>query len=398
MQTGGIETLILRMTDWLVKNEYNVDILLLYKRGELLSKINKKANVISLGSFPELRLWYNSVNRKYSKNYNVIFSFSPLTTWISIVIAQRMKCQPIVLNGVYHLYDYKLFANNYQRSVFSNILPDRCKIFMTPLVKVEHEGILGRQMNQSLIWPIPIDCSKYESIVRNPKRHKIVSIGRLEGFKTYNTWMLDLVKKLVDRNMDVVYNIYGDGHMVTDITKKIAELKMQNNIFLCGTIDYSKIAQVLSDAFVFVGMGTSAIEAGLCKVPAIVAIAYENSPITHGYIHTLPNYNCGEFIDDYPSYDVYEQIDKLFNSSVEEYDILSNESHEVLKRTYDINYLMNSLLKEIESIQAENITCSKLKIPHYYIFSQTIIHLVDKVKSLFKMFLIKCRLSFFSLT
>ncbi len=55
MQTGGIETLILRMTDWLIKKNHSVDILLMFKRGDLLSKINKKANIITLGNYPELR-------------------------------------------------------------------------------------------------------------------------------------------------------------------------------------------------------------------------------------------------------------------------------------------------------------------------------------------------------
>ena len=45
MYTGEIETLILRMTDWLIKHDHGFDIILVRKDGELINKINSKANI-----------------------------------------------------------------------------------------------------------------------------------------------------------------------------------------------------------------------------------------------------------------------------------------------------------------------------------------------------------------
>ena len=162
MSTGGIETLILRMTDWLIQNNHNVDILLMKRDGELLKKINKGANIFDLGGgYPELKLLSGYLKNGFSDKYDVIYSFCPVTTWMALLLGEKSKKNPIVFNGVYHTFDYKLFGNSYTRKVFDRGLPDRCKIFMTPVVKAEHERIINRKMDSSMIWPIAIDSSKF---------------------------------------------------------------------------------------------------------------------------------------------------------------------------------------------------------------------------------------------
>jgi hypothetical protein len=110
MHTGGIETLILRMTDWLIDNNHEVNILLVKNQGMLMKKINEKANIFSLGSFPEVQFLKNFILKSNKNQYDVIYSFSPLTLWMALLLSQNQKVKPVVLNGVYHLYDFKLTA------------------------------------------------------------------------------------------------------------------------------------------------------------------------------------------------------------------------------------------------------------------------------------------------
>ncbi len=349
LYTGGIETLILRMSDWLIKEGHSVDLILQKAEGELLADINPKVNLITLGKHPSLDFIKKYYTNKFKRNYDVIYSFSPSTTWMGLLI--NNKNSAIVLNGVYHLYDYLLFADKYKRWIFDKKLPDVNKVFMTPKVHETHEYILKRKIINPIIWPLPIDTKKYENIERKPIKYKLVSIGRLETFKTYNFTLLEVVKNLRQLNYDVSYYIYGEGIMHNLLIEKIKELQLQNHVFLKGLVPYEKFPEVLRDAFAFIGMGTSAIEAGLCQVPSITAIAYANEPITHGLIHQLINYNSGEFNEKENVYNIQDILMKLFEMNHKEYYSLCSESAKILKEQYDIDKLMNYFVNDICSGQ-----------------------------------------------
>jgi glycosyltransferase involved in cell wall biosynthesis len=387
MYTGGIETLILRMTDWLIENNNEVDILLVKNQGELLKNININANVISLGGFPELR-FFSHIYKKVRVEYDVVYSFSPVTIWMALLISQKQIKKPVVLNGVYHLYDLQIFGDPYTKKLFDSILPDWCKVFMTPYVRLEHEKIFNRQFLNPIIWPLPININKLASAVRVPKLFKIVSIGRLAAFKTYNLYMLDIIKQLLSLNYNVEYYIYGDGELFDSIEKKVADLKLKDHVYLCGTVSYDRLPEILSDAYVFIGMGTSVIEAGMCKVPAIVAIAYTENSITHGLVHELPDFSCGEFIENYPVYNVLDQLRTLFDYDTDEYNKICNDTFVKLSSDYEINRLMNSLLTRINNFSNEERQITKIKIPIIYILNKTISRIVNQIKTFIKDFIL----------
>jgi hypothetical protein len=122
-------------------------------------------------------------------------------------------------------------------------------------------------------------------------------------------------------------------------------------------------------------MGTSVIEAGLNRVPSLVAIAYSNTPVTHGYVHELPNFNCGEFIENYPQHDLYTCFQSLFDLDKTAYLEKCESSHEILKRQYDINELMDKLLTDIYCIKSECVKYEKIKIPYIFIAQKTLFNL-----------------------
>ncbi len=380
MNTGGIETLILRMSNWLVNNNYSVELLLLKKEGSLLKDLHPNVKVSALGKYPELKFSFYYYFCKSGIKPAVIFSFSPLTTWMSVFLYKKFKSKPVVVNGIYHLYDYKLFADKYQLSVFDSTVPDNCKIFMTPAVKEEHEKILGRNLDNSMIWPLPIDTSKVCLVKRNPKKYKIVSVGRLVDFKTYNIYMIDVVKKLIDNGYPVEYYIYGDGELKIIIEAKVDALRLKEYVHLIENVEYADMWKVFEDTFAFVGMGTAVIESGIYKVPSITAIAYSEEPITHGYIHTLPKYICGEHVKDLPIYDVYDYLVKLINLSDRDYHSLCEDSTTQLKNQYDIDILMRDFTLSVDLLKQNNIQPQNVCFPVKYVISRTCSLILHKLK------------------
>ena len=383
MHPGGIETLILRMSDWLIKNGHTVDLVLYNKKGDLLSKININVKINILGRFPEWSFIKKYLANEFSTDYDVIYSFIPPTSWMALLIAKKCINNPIILHGVYHIYDFKIFADGFHRRVFNEKIPDNCKAFMSQRVKEEHEKILGRSIINPIIWPLPIITSKFEKIVRHPKKFKIVSIGRLETFKTYNILMLDLIKCLINEYPNVNYYIYGSGVMFKRIKSKIEKMGLKNNVFLMGTIDYDKIPEALSDAYAFIGMGTSVIEAGLCKVPSITAIAYSKELISHGFIHELEGYNCGEYDKSLPVYNIKDLLLNLFNMEEYKYNDLCSASYYSLREKYSIEDLMNKLMIIIERKKREGFILPNLKPPIFYVLYRTIRRVLKRIIKLY---------------
>lgn len=384
MYTGGIETLILRMSDWLIENGHEVDILLVKNEGELLNVLNKKIKISYLGSFSELVFVNKYLFSKNRNEYDVIYSLSPVTIWMALVIGQMQAIKPVIINGVYHLYDFKIFGNTYTRRLFDSVLPDACKLFMTPYVKNEHEKILNRNIENPIIWPLPIKEQNPGKIKRNPKKFKLVSIGRITNFKTYNLYMLDVVKNLLGKGFPVEYFIYGDGELFEEVKEKIESLKLNKSVHLCGTVNYEKIPEILSEAYAFIGMGTSVIEAGMCKVPSIVAIAYSETAVTHGFVHHLPDYNSGEFRESDPVFSIEDELIALFNLENDQYNHICEESYVKLKEDYDLNNLMNDFLINIENIAKRDIKIPKIPVPYDYFAYKTAMRIITHLNSFYK--------------
>ena len=141
---------------------------------------------------------------------------------------------------------------------------------------------------------------------------------------------------------------------------------------------------VLLDTYAFIGMGTAVIEAGLCKVPSIVAIAYSDAPTTHGFIHDLDDYNSGEFIENHPTENVYDKLKMIFDKNEKDYQKICDESYMSLRSQYDINLLMKELLSKIAELENNQISYTKMRIPLYFIISRTRLQLISELKKMIK--------------
>ena len=87
--------------------------------------------------------------------------------------------------------------------------------------------------------------------------------------KEYNLYMVDIVHRLRAKGLAVEWSVYGEGSLRSSIEARIAELNLENTIVLKGALPYERFGEAMQSAYVFVGMGTSIIEAGLCQVPGV---------------------------------------------------------------------------------------------------------------------------------
>lgn len=169
---------------------------------------------------------------------------------------------------------------------------------------------------------------------KNTSTLKICSIGRLVDFKTYNLWMIDVVNNLIIKGYDVTYDIYGDGELFKEIKMKIDRLNLSDNIKLKGTLPYSKFNEVVCNYDIFVGSGTSIIQASSCGVCSIIGIESMEEPETYGF---FCEYSCIDYNVEHSNLkklSVIDIIEKFIYMEVSEKNKLSKAHIDAVEEFY----------------------------------------------------------------
>jgi hypothetical protein len=257
---------------------------------------------------------------------DVIKSFDIGSSWIACQLAAVTGNSSKVLAGIYNPYVFKwyyateslpfweakkLYVNNFLENI-----PANARLFCGVDQIEELEEVHRRQ---GMLWPIPIDTREFDTAARKPKWGKIVSVGRLSPMKEYNFYMIDVIRALRDKGHDVTWSVYGTGEYESQMRERIKELDLGGSISMQGTVPYRCFRQVLADAYVFVGMGTSVLEAALFKVPNVNALAYDRKGMTTGSVYQFPRGSIGPGSKSPANLKVVDEIERILLLSPAEY-------------------------------------------------------------------------------
>lgn len=310
LHLGGIETLIVRMAKAWQGKGIAVTVLLLSRRGDaaLLDELGRNAKIVYLADllvWPALHCeslsilnWCIPFSRlrvlKLLGDVDHIHFFDTFTMLITMRLMRIAAIGKKVTGGVYHQYEYayaRLRQPYFVRSLrktFARVCRPENIFFFNEISTRTLSSDSGKNFSRSPIMPIGIDLSKH--CIRSPAgtdRLKVVSIGRITSFKTYNIQFLTAMRKLKDQGICVTYHIYGDGDDVPALKKAIEDQGLSKQVFLHGTLPYSKFTEVIGDAFLFLGSGTALIEAAACGVPALIGIESQQDDQTYGFLHDI---------------------------------------------------------------------------------------------------------------
>lgn len=305
LTVGGIETFFVRMAKERFEKNLPTSILLLSKpeqsNNELLYEIKKYANVI----FPE-EVFYGfsffcrrfpllspvkpkAILNKLMK-VDQIHVFDGMHAMLGYRLSQKLgKNLPITI-GFYHYIKYLWGGSNVawheklNREFIFNYLPEKSLLFFSEGNRdlyIKHKKQKFEESNTFRLGVIDKKEVSLSGDLITPL--KIATVGRLVEFKTYNFYMIDVVKKLIDRGIDVEFDIYGDGPLKQQIKEKIKKANLQDKIVLKGTLDYSKFDTTIANYDLFIGSGTSIIQASALGVPCIVGVENMTVPKTYGY-------------------------------------------------------------------------------------------------------------------
>lgn len=301
LDIGGVETLLVRLIPQLAKRGVSVTLLLLER------KVNHEFRD-SLLSFCNIKFIADAFPFTKKKIREVIgaepdvayFTINQAFVFGSWLLTRADYATKTVL-GAYQTEIFCALAQpwQYHRKLVQNAIrshiPAQSIVFGNTAGRDFHAIKIDVVLDASPIVRLFVDVEKYRFIERsNLVRKKIVSIGRISPYKTYNFTVLPIIKKLIELGYDIEWDVYGDGEEIEKLRKAVIDLRLADRVHLYGAMSYSMFQNVLNDAFLFIGSGTSLIEAAACGVPALTTIEYSEDPSTYGFISEIDGYNLIE--------------------------------------------------------------------------------------------------------
>ncbi len=252
-------------------------------------------------------------------NYRVhvmgIFGLVLAYKWLSIWPAIKITA------GVYHqnefFFDSKDFFVNEVKQMLAQ-LPEENMIFFDEYTRILYAHYFNTSFSASLLAPIGIKVPDINfDINRRYIPGKIVSVGNLNTFKTYNHHMISVIADLIVQFPFIYYEIYGAGEEFPALQELVQKLKLEKHVFFKGIIKYKNFADVVSDAMVFIGSGTALLEAASLGIPAIIGIESIKTPQTYGFIYEVPGFTYNEMTSTLPLYLIRSRVEVLLHGDAQ---------------------------------------------------------------------------------
>lgn len=354
---GGVPTLAARMSGWLCSTGHEVTIITSQLHDSCRHLFDTRVRLVShrRGDYAlgDLALARQICGVFKIQKPDVIKGFDTETCFEAGVVSRCFAPQPKVVAGVYlPTYDrpsrvlYKDTRRRLIHSYFVHGLSRKNRIFLAYEQKAEYQARTSPLMDGH-VWPLPVDVRRYESVKRSPRSGELVSIGRLSPMKEYNFYMVDIVSELLREGRVVTWDVYGDGPDEQGLLQLVKERGLTHQIKLHGRLPYEKFGGAMNTAYLFIGMGTAAVEAAASGVPVIVAMAHDRSGKTYGRISTLPLGNIGDRMSTPPNHSVIDEIRALLDLSPEAYASEAGKDKDYVQQ-YDVNVRMKQFMEIVD--------------------------------------------------
>lgn len=277
-QAAGVATIVQKFIRGFDTLGHKVLFLQLDTDFSYLEQAHGKIQVLSVAEFIHSR-----------REIDVAFCITDEFLWYSLFLRKILKTSTKIFATVIHPrhYCYQLGDGSKPaeaKLVQSKLFPsDNGLIFMNEQCKRAHEEYYKQTFPDALVLPVPVVDQNLATIEREPKPGKIVSVGRLVNFKNHHHTLITELLPYFHSGHKIEYWIYGDGPEYPALEQFIEESGASAFCFLKGKFPYSEFSNILSDAKLFIGMGTSAIEAASLGLPTIIPIESRQDAVTYGF-------------------------------------------------------------------------------------------------------------------
>jgi glycosyltransferase involved in cell wall biosynthesis len=359
LPVGGIETFFMRMAKERHRLGLHTSILLLSlpheSDPELLNEMKKYANVLfpddiflNFGKFtrrlPLLVPIKKRALERALKSVDQIHASDGMHALLGYRLSNMLNKNITITVGFYHYIKFLWGGDNVawhekvNRRFIFDFLPEESLLLFSEgnrQLYIKYKRKKLTDANTFRLGVIDKKNIKVSGEINLPI--KIVAIGRLVDFKTYNFYMIKVLKNLKTKGFNVQFDIYGDGPLKAQMADEINKAGLSDSIHLKGTLDYLKFDETVSNYNLFIGSGTAIIQAAALGLPSIVGVENVIEAETYGYFSDVNQYEYNlkgldlemisveAIIEDYINMNT-QQRKTLISSHLECIDSFTNES------------------------------------------------------------------------
>ena len=358
---GGAQTYYIRMLAW-AKASFNK--ILILNKGTIIAE-EWKLTVDKL----DIKVLYLDAIGKWlydSKNCKIRLDLTKHSVCIVTGISQYIRISNVFKDDLYlNLVLYVLHPTSCQISQKYFLINLFCeyrairKICNKNMYFMDEETLEYAQkcypnisFSQNNIIRLGMDVKDYNESVRKKvcglSKFCILTVSRLEfPFKGYILGLIKDFALLHNKYPDMELNIIGGGEGMAEVETILSDYdeKIKQDIHLIGYVAYEELAKYFERSHLYVGMGTTVLDASMRGVPAIVATGYQRENFCCGYFYD--NYKVvGKLINESGAqdYHFYDLIEKIYQMSIDEYLEKCRLSYKIVKENYDIELIMNRLI------------------------------------------------------
>lgn len=366
---GGSHTLLYRMAKWLFLNGIKVEIISSGKIDLKSYDLFKDVNVI-IHSVPDYNL--KELNKVLKDNLNddpdlFIINFT-IDKWLDIEVLKK-KHHYNLSNIIYDIHPETFYKgvkikNFYLKKIIKKIVKQLLiKIYANDsIISMDENNIdsVRKYLNFSksdynpIILRLPMFCDSSKNcqkVIKDGYTSNIVMTASRADFpyKGYIIGLIDDFCKLKETKLDLRLWIITEGPSENLIKDKIDNLpmKIKKDIKIYNWMKYSDLLSMMERCKLYIGMGTTVLDASLRYKPAIPTAFGTFQNMTCGLFSSNPT-KIGVNLDD--SKEAFTLIENILNQDFDSYKSLCISSYNAVKDNYDIEKIMRMLL----SIKVKN--------------------------------------------
>lgn len=222
------------------------------------------------------------------------------------------------------------------------------------------ESLLSIEIDEERILRLPYDLSVEKKEKLNSRKDQTIStICRMEfPFKGYVVGLIKYFEKIGKQYPDLHLVIIGKGEGEKEIKTLVSRIpeNIRERIHIIGNIPYEKLCDILRKTTLYVGMGTTILDAVKYNCLAVVAAAYSMELEVEGLFLEYPT-NLGFNSGTYKTTNFDEIVKRVLELTPQEYWNLVEQQRTNAKKIYDVDVFMT----KINNIKSDNFLISNSK-------------------------------------
>lgn len=359
-EIGGGHTYYFRLAKWFSQNGY-APVLLLPKGTEINYKISDSFQKVGVTI---IYFWTVGNNIHFSdknlidlmkKEDNEIISISFSKNYLAVLyeILVGSKCYSRLFLYIIYYEDGiskdNILFKKILKYLFMPMIKEKCVVAMDAEDRDISTNYLGIDKKSIQILNLAHDVPELKRNEYSRKPFIILTVARFDfPFKGYILGLIDDFEKICDNHSDAELWIIGGGDGEKQVNERISHINKnyKNRIKLIGNVAPSELNRYYSRASVYVGMGTTILEAADEGVIPIVAYGFQTGNLSCGFFNEIQSLGMplnGKFsrylVEDKQKYTFYQLIEEVIQYDKQTYMDKSIKSYNLSKNNYSLNSL-----------------------------------------------------------